>query len=82
SFEDFRADVQLTFENAMKYNEEQTVVHDMAKVLKKKFDLDYNKMLMSLDEDHAENSSGEVSVPLLVPGEVPVQLQIARIVAV
>jgi len=56
SFEDFRADVQLTFENAMKYNEEQTVVHDMAKALKKKFDLDYNKMLMSLDEDHAENS--------------------------
>ena len=60
SFDDFRSDVQLTFENAMKYNEEQTTVHKMAKVLKEKFDLDYNKMLVSLGKDHAEKSKTEV----------------------
>ena len=54
SLDEFRSDVHHTFENAMKYNEEQTVVHEMARVLKKKFDLDYNKMLESLDS--AEHS--------------------------
>jgi len=56
SFDEFKSDVRLTFENAMKYNEEQTVVHEMAKGFKKKFDEDYKKMLKSLDKEHAENS--------------------------
>ncbi len=56
SFEDFRSDVRLTFENAMKYNEERTVVHEMAKELKKKFDTDFKKLMKQLDKEHSENS--------------------------
>ena len=56
SFEDFRSDVRLTFENAMKYNEERTVVHEMAKELKKKFETDFKKLMKQLDKEHAENS--------------------------
>ena len=56
SFDDFKSDVRLTFENAMKYNEEKTVVHEMAKQLKKKFEQDYKKLLKAMDKEHAENS--------------------------
>lgn len=56
SFDDFRSDVRLTFENAMKYNEERTVVHEMAKELKKKFEVDFKKLMKQLDKEHAENS--------------------------
>lgn len=56
SFDDFRSDVRLTFENAMKYNEERTVVHEMAKELKKKFETDFKKLMKQLDKEHAENS--------------------------
>lgn len=43
TLEDFRSDVCLTFENAMKYNAEGTVVHGMAKVLMKKFEADFKE---------------------------------------
>ena len=56
SFDDFRSDVRLTFENAMKYNEEHTVVHEMAKELKKKFETDFKKLMKQLDKEHAENA--------------------------
>jgi len=56
SFEDFQSDVRLTFENAMKYNEERTVVHEMAKELKKKFEIDFQKLMKQLDKEHADNS--------------------------
>ncbi len=56
SFDDFKSDVRLTFENAMKYNEEKTVVHEMAKQLKKKFEQDYKKLMKAMDKEHAENS--------------------------
>jgi len=56
SFEEFQSDVRLTFENAMKYNEERTVVHEMAKELKKKFEIDFKKLMKQLDKEHAENS--------------------------
>ncbi len=56
SFDDFKSDVRLTFENAMKYNEEKSIVHEMAKQLKKKFDQDYKKLLKQLDREHAENA--------------------------
>ena len=56
AFDDFKSDVRLTFENAMKYNEEETVVHEMAKQLKKKFEGDYKKLLKAMDKEHAENS--------------------------
>ena len=39
SIDDFRADVCLTFDNAMQYNEDGSVVHDMAKELKQKFEV-------------------------------------------
>ena len=56
AFGDFKSDVRLTFENAMKYNEENTVVHEMAKELKKKFDVDYKKLMKQLDKEHQEDS--------------------------
>jgi hypothetical protein len=56
SFDDFRSDVRLTFENAMKYNEERTVVHEMAKDLKKKFETDFKKLMKQLEKEHFENS--------------------------
>lgn len=56
SFDDFRSDVRLTFENAMKYNEERTVVHEMAKDLKKKFEMDFKKLMKQLEKEHFENS--------------------------
>jgi len=56
AYDDFKSDVRLTFENAMKYNEEKTVVHEMAKQLKKKFEQDYKKLLKQMDREHAENS--------------------------
>ena len=56
SFDDFRSDVRLTFENAMKYNEERTVVHEMAKELKKKFETDFKKLMKQLEKEHFENS--------------------------
>jgi E1A/CREB-binding protein len=56
SFDDFKSDVRLTFENAMKYNEEKSIVHEMAKQLKKKFEQDYKKLLRQMDKEHAENA--------------------------
>ena len=53
AYDDFKSDVRLTFENAMKYNEEKTVVHEMAKQLKKKFEQDYKKLLKQMDREHA-----------------------------
>lgn len=56
AFDDFKSDVRLTFENAMKYNDENSVVHEMAKELKKKFDTDYKKLMKQLEKEHRENS--------------------------
>jgi E1A/CREB-binding protein len=56
SFDDFKSDVRLTFENAMKYNEEKTPVHEMAKQLKKKFEQDFKKFMKVMEKEHAENS--------------------------
>ncbi len=49
--DDFQSDVCLVFENAMKYNEERTVVHEMAKELKKKFETDFKKLANDADEN-------------------------------
>jgi len=65
SFEDFTSDVRLTFENAMRYNKERTIVHEMAKELKTKFEVDLQKLIRLLllrfkhlqsYNEHAENS--------------------------
>jgi len=59
SLEDFKSDVILTFTNAMNYNEEKTVVHEMAKELKNKFDVDYNKLLEDLEKEDEECRTNE-----------------------
>jgi E1A/CREB-binding protein len=51
AIEDFEADVKLTFENAMTYNENGSVVYDMARELLNKFSSDYKKLLAQLDEE-------------------------------
>jgi E1A/CREB-binding protein len=51
SIDEFAADVQLTFDNAMQYNEEGSVVHDMAAELKTKFLADYKKLMAQLDAE-------------------------------
>lgn len=56
AFGEFKADVRLTFDNAMKYNEEGTLVHNMAKELKKKFDVDYKTLMKQLEKEHREDS--------------------------
>jgi len=54
AIEDFQKDVHLTFDNAMTYNEPDTVVYDMAKELKAKFHDDFKKLVAQLDEEDKE----------------------------
>ena len=56
AFGEFKADVRLTFDNAMKYNEEGTLVHNMANELKRKFDMDYKSLMKQLEKEHREDS--------------------------
>ena len=51
----FKSDVRLTFENAMKYNKEGTLVHEMARELKKKFEDYIKKPPKQLDKERVEN---------------------------
>jgi E1A/CREB-binding protein len=51
---EFAADVKLTFDNAMTYNEEGSVVHDMAKELMIKFLADYKKLMAQLEAEDRE----------------------------
>lgn len=45
SFDDFRSDVCLTFDNGMRYNEARNpAVYEMAKEIKEKFETDFNLM--------------------------------------
>lgn len=59
SIEDFSADARLTFDNAMTYNEEGSVVHDMAKELKAKFLTDYEKLLAQLKAEEKERRQND-----------------------
>lgn len=52
--EDFAAEVNLTFDNAMTYNEEHSVVYDMAKELKAKFIADHRKLMTQLEAEDRE----------------------------
>lgn len=54
SVAEFSIDVNMTFDNAMTYNEDGSVVYEMAKELKVKFSSDYKKLLTGLDEADAE----------------------------
>jgi hypothetical protein len=44
TIEGFQADVLLTFDNALLYNEEGSIVHNMAKELKTMFTSDYDQL--------------------------------------
>ena len=57
--EDFQKDVNLTFDNAMTYNEPDTVVYDMAKELKTKFEVDFKKLVAQLDAEDKERRQNE-----------------------
>ena len=45
AIKDFHSDVNLTFDNAMTYNESGSVVNDMAKELREKFEDDHKKIV-------------------------------------
>lgn len=58
TIDEFEADVKLTFENAMMYNENGSVVYDMANELMTKFKADYKAFLEQLkieDEVRRQN---------------------------
>ena len=59
TIEDFQKDVNLTFDNAMTYNEPDTVVYDMAKELKTKFVVDFKKLVAQLDAEDKERRQNE-----------------------
>lgn len=59
AIEDFEADVTLTFDNAMTYNENGSVVYDMANELKIKFAIDYKKLLVQLDEEDQQRRQND-----------------------
>jgi E1A/CREB-binding protein len=58
--EEFEAHVNLTFDNAMLYNPEGSVVYNMAKEMKDKFKRDYQKMMQQLEaEEDVKRRNGE-----------------------
>ncbi|KAL3917426.1 MAG: hypothetical protein SGILL_004720, partial [Bacillariaceae sp.] len=56
---DFNTDVNMTFDNAMTYNESGSVVYDMAKELKVKFEADYKKLVKELQKEDLERRQNE-----------------------
>ena len=60
TIEGFQADVLLTFDNAMQYNPDGSVVHNMAKEMRTKFVSDYGKLINQLQqEEEAKRLSGD-----------------------
>jgi len=60
SLEDFHSHVQVTFDNAMVYNPEGSVVYNMANEMKNKYLQDYdNLMKQLLAEEDAKRRNGE-----------------------
>ena len=58
--EEFESHVNLTFDNAMLYNPEGSVVYNMAKEMKEKFQRDYAKLLEQLHaEEDVKRRNGE-----------------------
>ena len=54
SLEEFQVDTNLTFENAMLYNPEGSVVYNMAKEMKDKFAVDWDKFIIILKGEEDE----------------------------
>jgi len=59
SLEDFEHDVTLTFDNAMTYNQEGSVVHAMAREMKDQFVADYQRLLEQLKKEDDERRKNE-----------------------
>jgi len=59
AIKDFQADVNLSFDNAMTYNEQGSVVYDMAKELKAKFETDYKKLVQQLESEDRERRGND-----------------------
>jgi hypothetical protein len=54
SIDDFKVDSVLTFDNAMLYNQEGSVVHNMAKEMKAVFMVEWEKMMKVLHQEEDE----------------------------
>jgi len=54
SLNDFESDVHLTFDNAMLYNPEGSVVYTMAKELKEKFVIDFAALVKEVEAEEEE----------------------------
>jgi len=54
SIDDFKADALLTFDNAMLYNQEGSVVHNMAKEMKEVLLAEWEKMMKVLHQEEEE----------------------------
>jgi E1A/CREB-binding protein len=60
SIGDFESHVNLTFDNAMLYNPEGSVVYNMAKEMKDKFAIDYAQLIKQLNiEEEEKRKNGE-----------------------
>lgn len=60
SLEDFYGNVHLTFDNAMLYNPEGSVVYNMAKEMKDKFESDYELLMKELNaEEDVKRKKGD-----------------------
>lgn len=60
SLEEFQGHVHLTFDNAMLYNPEGSVVYNMAKEMKDKFESDYDMLIKQLNvEEDQKRKNGE-----------------------
>jgi len=60
TIEGFQVDVLLTFDNAMQYNPDGSVVHNMAKEMSTKFVSDYGNLINQLQqEEEAKRLSGD-----------------------
>jgi E1A/CREB-binding protein len=59
SIDDFKTDIFLTFENAMVYNEDGSVVYDMAKQLKVKAESDMKRLVAQLETEDLERRQNE-----------------------
>jgi hypothetical protein len=59
AIEDFQSDVNLTFQNAMTYNEDGSVVYDMAKELMTRAEADNKKLIAVLETEDRERRKNE-----------------------
>jgi len=59
SLKDFQSDVNLCFDNAMTYNQVDTVVYNMAKEMKTKFEEDCKKIMEQLENEDRERKHND-----------------------